>query len=432
MFKKLGLVFSNKTIMKRLGITLIILFVYRFLALKVTLPLIDKGRLGNVFEGGFFDYLNAFSGNALEQFSIIALGISPYITASIVVQMLQMDIVPILKEWGEQGEVGKRKLNNLTKYIGIGLTFIQAMGLLVGFSSGYGIQNILKPEVDGNQILILIYLSLLITAGACILLWFADLITRYGIGNGSSMIIAAGILTSIPSSISYLWKTFITDGKGGLQIFYFILIILIYILVILGVIYMQLATRKIPIQHANRGQAANQNLPIKLNTAGVMPVIFAGTLMSVPLSILGLVYSNDTTKATNSWINKIFNQTEPIGIVLYIVLIYIFTFFYTFLTVNPDKMADNLSKQNAYIPGVRPGEDTATYIAKVMFKVTALGATYLAILSIIPVIVQKAFSLSSSVAIGGTSILIIVGVAVETTKQIETEAVEKTYQGFLG
>lgn len=426
MFKKIALVLNNKKIMLRIAFTFLILFIFKGLT-YITIPLInfDKAQLDTT---GFFEYLNTFGGGALERISIVALGISPYITASIVVQMLQMDIVPLFKEWGEQGELGKRKLNNMTKYIGIGLTFIQALGLLIGLGSTA--ESPLRPDVLDTNIFMYIYMALTVTAGSAIVIWLADLITRRGVGNGSSLIISAGILSAIPTMFTSLWTQFIKTDSSTKNTIFFIIIVLLYILVILGVVYMQIAVRKIPIQYANRQGKSDSNLPIKLNTAGVIPVIFASTLMSIPLTLMGML-STDPSSGWGLWLNRIFNQNEIIGMILYTILIIVFAFFYTFLQVNPEKMADNLKKSKAFIPGIREGEETTNFIAKILFRVTVLGTIYLVLLALTPIILSMIFNLSSAVSIGGTSLLIVVGVAVETTKQVETEATEKTYSGFI-
>lgn len=423
---KVKLILNNKTIMKRIGLTFLILFIYKVFSF-IPVPLLQVDAITTLInESSFFDFLDTFSGGALGRFSIMALGISPYITASIVIQILQMDIVPLFKEWGEQGEEGKRKANKFTRYVAMILAFFNALAIILGLSSSLG--NELQLGVEPS-VMVYIYMALVVTAGTAIILWLSDIITRQGVGNGSSMIISAGILTSVPTAMIKVWDQFITNGEGAKSTITYIVVMLLYIGVIVGVTYMQIATRKIPVQYANRQQKTESNIPIKLNSAGVMPVIFASTIMSIPMTIAGLM-SSDTTSGAGYWIDQIFNSSNVIGFIVYIVLIYVFTFFYSFLTIDPEKIADNLSKQNAFVPGVRPGDDTHDFIARVLFKVTLIGGTYLAILSAIPILTTKFFNLHPSVSIGGTSLLIVVGVAVETLKQIETDAVGTTYKGF--
>lgn len=429
-------IFSNVQLLKRIGITLALLFLFR-ITTWIPIPLLDTSSITDfVASNGFLAILNNFTGNALGRFSIMAMGISPYITASIVIQLLQMDIVPILKEWSEQGEAGKAKLNKTTRILGLVLAFVQSLVLLLGLG------------IAGNELIIdilvpspflYIYMSLVVTAGTAFAMWLADLITRKGVGNGTSLLIVAGIITSLPSMVTILWQKYITNGGGGWDIVIFISIILIYLAVLLGVTYLELAKRKVPIQYANRqaGQGKTEsNLPIKLNTSGVIPVIFASTILSIPLSIVGM-FDKDTSTMTSleSWLNQIFNYQQPIGFVLYVGLIIVFSFFYSFLMMNPEKVADNLSKSNSYIPGVRPGMDTQNFIAKLMFKITLLGTVYLVLLAALPIITSVAFGFNSTesqaIVLGGTSLLIVVGVAMETTNQIETEANNQEYKGIF-
>lgn len=408
--------------------TALILVIWR-LAYHVQLPMIDRTLLSP--EISLFGFLDIFSGGALSNYSIVALGISPYITASIVIQLLQMDIVPALKEWAEEGEVGRRKLNQLTRYLALALAFIQALTISLGIVAAYG--DIFELGVDANAFTY-VYLALVMTAGTAFILWMAEKITAKGIGNGTSMFIVAGIVAGFPLMIQQLIGTYITKENGSVgDIFVFFGILLLLIVIIIGVVFMESAVRKIPIQYANRPAAAafrgrsESHVPIKLNVASVIPVIFASTLMSLPATIVRFLDMNNVIY----WIGQIFDYTQPIGFVLYIVLIYLFTFFYSFLQMNPEKVAENLQKQNAYIPGIRPGAETASYLSRVLFKITIVGATYLALVASLPIIISFVFDLPESVRIGGTSLIIVVGVAIETAKQIKTTAQEKQYRGFI-
>ena len=414
--------------MKRVLITVLLIFVFKFVT-YIPIPLLETSTIDNAMKnGGFLTFLNAFSGNALGNYSIAALGISPYITASIVVQMLEMDIVPAFKRWSEEGENGRAKLNQATRYITIALAFMQALMILIGLSANA--ENIVKYGIGIPKVVAVFFMAIMITAGSAFVMWLADLITRFGIGNGSSIIITAGIITSLPSAVSALWQQKITEANGTYDYVVFGIVVFLYIAILVGVVYMEKAVRKIPTQYANRQGKNESHIPIKLNTAGVMPVIFASTLMSIPATIMGFAGVDKETNA-GFWLDQIFSYNNALGFAIYIFMVFIFSFFYTFLTVKPDEIADDLQKSNAFIPGVRPGEDTQNYIAKVLFKVTVLGATYLAILAAIPIISTIVFKLPQSVSIGGTSILIIVGVAIETAKQLETEASEKAFKGFM-
>ena len=425
-------------------VTVACLIVYRLGAfIKMPFVRIQSSQLGTQ---ALFGFLDVFTGGALSNFSVLCLGISPYITASIVVQLLQMDIVPTLKEWTEEGEEGKQKLNQLTKYIAIALAFIQGLTVTIGLKISYGDYYFDVTAMPSN-VFLFVYLALVATAGTAFALWLAEKITRYGVGNGSSMLIVAGILASFPRMMGDLINTYLkkstVDSTGAavenetFSVFLFILVIALLVLIILGVVFMEGAKRIIPVQYANRpSQAAfrgknDSNIPIKLNSASVIPVIFAATLMSLPTTVLQLVGA-DTTQGFAHVLYMIFTNTQPIGFAVYILLIFLFSFFYSFLQMNPEQMAENLQKNNAYVPGIRPGEETASYISRVLFKITMIGATYLSLVAALPIIMGWIIkTLPSSVSIGGTSIIIIIGVALETVKQMKTTAQEQQYRGFL-
>ena len=424
---------GNKSTTKKLVImtlyTVLFLLVFRF-GTFIQLPFINPAYL--MAETTAFGFLDVFSGGALSNFSILALGISPYITASIVIQLLQMDIVPALKEWSEEGPAGKQKINQLTRYLALGLAFVQALTITIGLGVGET-SNLLVAGSRANPFTF-VYLALVATAGTAFSLWLAEQITAKGVGNGTSMLIVAGILATFPAMFGQLIAMFLTTGVFG-DIIKFVIIILLFLVIIVGIVFMEAAQRKIPIQYANRpasaalrGQSAS-NIPIKLNSASVIPVIFAATLMSLPTTIVQVTGSETTGWGT--WLNLILSQTEEIGFAMYIILIFVFSFFYSFLQMNPEKMAENLQKNNAYIPGVRPGDDTASYISRVLFKITMIGATYLAIISSIPILMMKIFNLPASIQIGGTGLIIVVGVALETAKQIRNISQEKQYRGFI-
>ena len=437
---------KNKKVILGILFTALCLLVWR-LGVRIPTPFLEIPTSAGEGES-IFGFLDVFTGGALSQFSVVALGVSPYITSSIIVQLLQMDIVPAFKEWAEEGEAGKEKLNRWTRYIALFLAFVQALALIVGFRVSYGyayFQYI--PNVDYN-IFTYIYMAIVLTAGTAFVLWLADQITMRGLGSGTSMMIVGGIIASFPAMFKSLVDYFITgttyrvdnaaDGaltwKGP---FFFALMILFFIVIVVGVVWMEGLKRKIPIQYANRPAGAklrgqqDSNVPIKLNTASVIPVIFASTLLSLPMTIINFLQQNGST-ADMKWWECVFSSSKPIGFAIYIILIFVFAFFYSFLQIDPDKMADNLKKQNAFIPGIKPGEATAQHISKVLFKVTLLGATYLAVLAALPIIIAACFpSLPATVQIGGTSLMIVVGVAIETVKQIKTASQEQEYHGFI-
>jgi preprotein translocase subunit SecY len=430
-------VFKNKDVFKKIGFTLFVFLVYK-LATYIHIPLINSEVITQFFDNadsGVLGIANAFTGNALKNYSIIALGIGPYITASIVTQLLQMDIIPILKEWAEEGETGKQKINQLNRYLAVGLAFVQAFAMTLAFNStGNAIFDI---GVENVTFVTYTYLALVMTAGTTFLLWLSDQITMKGIGNGTSMIIVAGIITTMPGMVRSLIDAYLIDSVRTTQsVLVFLLVMAIYIAIIVFVTIMQISYRKIPIQYANRPASAkfqgksDSNIPIKINSSGVIPVVFAVTILSIPTTILKFIPSI-ANSTFGTWVNEFFSYQRPLGYAVYVALIFVFAVFYSFVQINPEKMADNLQKQNAYIPGVRPGAETENYLSKTLFRVTLVGALYLVLIASLPIFLSQIFDLPAYVRIGGTSLLIVVGVAIETTKQIKTQAQEQNYSGFI-
>ncbi len=435
---------TNKEVRNKILFTLLAFLVYK-LATMITVPLIDTANLANTIlgdENGALGIVNAFTGNALKQFSIIALGISPYITASIIVQLLQMDIFPLLKEWSEEGETGKQKINQLTRYLAIGMAFAQALVLALG------IGDVLFIKAEYANFFGYVYIAVVVTGGTAFLLWLADQITLRGIGNGTSMLIVAGIVSGLPSMFVSIWEQYITNGENLFDYSKFGIIVIVYILIILFVTFIQISARKIPIQYANRPASAkfqgrsDSNIPIKINSSGVIPVIFAVTLLGLGQYILtatGWINGLITVGWITSFIDwcevilvEVFDYTTPFGYFIYVILVFTFAFFYAFVQINPEKIAKNLQDQKAYIPGVRPGVETENYISRTLFRVTMVGALFLIFVASLPIFITMIFTdMPSSVQIGGTSLLIVVGVAIETTKQIKTQTQEQTYSGFI-
>lgn len=431
-------------------ITFGLLIVFR-LGAFITLPFVNHEIIGSSAQQNSalidFGFLDVFTGGALSSYSILCLGISPYITASIVIQLLQMDIIPRFKELAEEGEEGKQKLNQYTRYLALALAFIQALTLTIGIQVNHnGALFYASDFVDDSATLVYIFAALVATAGTAFCLWLSEIITARGFGNGSSMLIVAGILATFPQMFVELIEQLIKNDVTK-NILVFILVMVMFIAVIVFIVFMEGAQRKIPIQYANRPAAASfsgrsdSNIPIKLNSASVIPVIFASTLMSIPAIVIQ-VLKLDTTAGVGYWLNQIFTTTSTsadgsnvtinaIGFAIYVILIVVFSFFYSFLQLSPDKMSENLQKQNAYIPGVRPGEETTGYISRVLFKITVVGATYLSIVAILPILMTVIFNLPSSAQIGGTSLIIVVGVAIETWKQMKQFNQDKQYRGFI-
>jgi len=410
--KGIAKIFSkqNKDLRKRIYFTLFCLGFFA-LGINITIPWASSVYA----ELGFLEIFNLMSGGGLRTFSIFGLGVSPYITASIITQLLQMDIIPYFKELKEQGYVGRQKINKITRYLGIIIAFIQAYVITIFYLQNADVMTMLKT-------------SLVMTAGTAFLLWMGDQISQKGIGNGQSLLILAGILISMPSVFTSAYEAFIHGTyETGLGITLFGLFILSYILIIVGVIWIQLAERRIPIQYSNRTTSAygaqQSFLPIKINSAGVMPVIFASVLTTIPATIVQITKN---TAAIN-FVNNYIVYTSPTGFLLYIILIFIFGYFYTFLSMNAEEMSKNLNKNGGYIPGVRPGEDTSNYISKSLSRLTMVGSLFLVILAGLPVVISTFTDLPSNVTIGGTGILIVVGVAIETYKQIESSLTARSY-----
>ncbi|HWO78615.1 MAG TPA: preprotein translocase subunit SecY [Bacillus sp. (in: firmicutes)] len=429
MFRTISNFMRVKDIRNKIIFTLLMLLVFR-IGTFIPVPGVNPEAL-NFGENSAFGLLNIFGGGALAQFSIFATGIMPYITASIIVQLLQMDVVPKFTEWSKQGDVGRRKLAQVTRYGTIVLGFIQAFGMAYGFNAISGGGLIQNPSV-GTYLLI----ALVLTAGTAFLLWLGEQITSKGVGNGISILIFAGIVAAIPTTISqYMTQQF---SDAGDQLFIRIvtvaLVLLAVIAIIVGIIYIQQALRKIPVQYAKRvsgknpmGGGQNTHLPLKVNAAGVIPVIFAVSFMITPTTIAQFFEAN----AVTNWIQRIFDYTQPIGMVIYVALIIAFTYFYAFIQVNPEQVSENLKKQGGYIPGIRPGAQTQAYLTKVLYRLTFVGALFLSVVSILPFFFIEFANLPPSAQIGGTSIIIVVGVALETMKQLEAQLVKRHYKGFI-
>lgn len=366
---------------------------------------------------GFLELINVMGGGALKQFSIFGLGVMPYITASIIVQLLQMDIFPYFSELKDEGPVGRQKLNQITRYMGIIFAFIE------GFAFAYAFLGSGKTTMD------YMYVATILTAGTAFLLWLGDQVTQKGIGNGISLIILAGIVATMPSMFITAFKELITKGEFALWlgILLFVLFVIVYFLIIVGVIFVELAERKIPIQYANKSTSAYDNqsfMPIKVNTAGVMPVIFASSLLAIPATIAQLVKNEKFINFVNNYLT----YTKPVGFIIFVALIFFFAYFYTYIQLKPEDLAKNLKENGGFIPGVRPGKDTEKYISNVLSKLTIIGGVFLVIIAGLPIIFSSLSGLSSAVTIGGTSLLIVVGVALETYKQLEGSLVSRNYK----
>lgn len=414
MFATIKQIFStkNKDIQKRILFTLVCLAVF-VLGKSIIVPGIDKYNLG-VDRLGFLELINVMGGGALEKFSIFALGVMPYISASIIIQILAMDIIPYLSELRKQGGTGRNELNKITRISGIALAFIQGYIYSFTFLGNSGVLNI-----DYLQY------ALVLTAGTCLLLWIGDQITAKGIGNGISLIIMAGIISELPTMFATAFNQLVDGNVMG--IIKFVLYVVFYVLIVLGVVYVEGAERRINVQYANKSNSSfggRQNyIPFKLNSAGVMPVIFASALISIPSFLASIIKKDGFTSFVTSYLS----MNTPVGFTLYIVLIFVFAYLYTFMQMKPSEMSENLNKNGGFIPGVRPNE-TTDYINKVLSRITVVGALFLSVLAAIPVLFGMFSGLPSNVTIGGTGLLIVVGVALETYKQLESQLQSRSYR----
>ncbi len=422
--------FKAKDIRSRILFTLSILIVFR-LGTKITVPGVNAAALQDLSSNSsLFSLLNTFGGGALDSYSIFALGVSPYITASIVVQLLQMDIIPKLAEWAKQGEVGRRKLNQVTRYLTVGLAFVQAIGISYGFNALTGSGLVLNPGTDTY-----LMIAVMLTAGTMLVMWLGEQITVKGFGNGISMIIFSGIIARVPSDLSGFYNSQIRNAGDEMAqaILFSVLIAIAFVAIVVTVVYVENAKRKIPVQYSKRSAGSGQDthLPLKVNSAGVIPVIFASSFIMTPQTILGFFSASNADAQWFIILNKVFNLQEPIGAVIYTVLIVVFTYFYAFIQVNPEKVAENLQKQGGYIPSVRPGKPTQDFISTTLSQLSTVGAVYLGVIAILPILASNIWNLPQSVSLGGTSLLIVVGVALELMRQLEGQMSKKSYQGFI-
>ncbi|HIT23811.1 MAG TPA: preprotein translocase subunit SecY [Candidatus Faecimonas intestinavium] len=418
MFKTMKQLFTstNKDLRHRIYFTLGALMIF-ILGISIRVP----GTQDLTSNLGFLELINTLGGGALQNFSIFALGVMPYITASIIMQLLQMDIIPYFAELRKQGATGRQKLNQITRYLGIAFAFIEGYAFAFAFIGRTG------------DVLEYLYIATVLTAGTAFLLWLGDQITQKGIGNGTSLIIMAGIIATLPQMFIDAFTGLVAfDGTAQvitLGVIKFILFVIVYFAIVIGMIFVQESERRIPIQYANKstsayGKSAQSFMPIKINTAGVIPVIFASSLLAIP-GILAQVIKNETFTLV---VQKYLTYTTPVGFLIYVVFIFFFAYFYTFIQVKPEEFAKNLQENGGYVPGIRPGEDTKKHVSKILSRLTILGATFLIVIAGLPILFSKLTSLPTSVSIGGTGLLIVVGVALETYKQLEGSILTRSYK----
>lgn len=441
--KKIAGIFKNKEVMDRIFFTVMILFVFRIGA-AITVPGVSLNDFS--FQGNdAFGLLNLLGGGTLQSFSIFALGVSPYITAQIITQLLAKDVLPALTELTKQGQYGRKKLEMTNRYL----------TLLLGAVQGYGVIKTMETQefisIADTSLWSYFYIITIILAGTMLTMWLADQISQKGIGNGISMIIFSGIVSSLPPQITNAYRNWLADkvGQGSEQLLIGLLqfgvYLLAFILIIGFITFIESSQRKIPVQHAGKGGGQTKKLaqasflPIKINSAGVLPVIFASSLMMAPSIIASFIsganldaewlkiFSSSAT-VTMPWFNDKTWQM-PWGLLIYIVLIVLFTFFYSKLQIAPEQLADNFQKNGSYIPGVRPGAETERYVSKVLNRVTVIGAIFISLIAALPIILTLTGVVpDQSLALGGTGLIIVVGVALEVNSQIEGLLAGKSFE----
>lgn len=419
-----------KEIRKKIFFTLFILAIYR-LGAQIAVPGINISAMEKLSSTGLIPLLDTVSGGGLANYSIFSMGVSPYITAQIVIQLLQTDIVPKFVEWSKQGEVGRRKLNQVTRYLTIVLAFVQSIGITAGFNALSGMGLVSKPSVQT-----FITLGIIMTGGSMLLTWMGEQITDKGIGNGVSMIIFAGIVARLPQGLYQLIREQVVSAKGNeiwLNILFIVIILVLVLLVTQFTTYVQQANRKVPIQYTRRATSGGSEsyLPLKVNVAGVIPVIFASSLIVTPATILTAFQKSHAGDTWFQVLQNVFSLQTTTGALVYTALIVLFTFFYAFVQVNPEKLAENLQKQGAYIPGVWPGNETIKYVSGLLLRLSTVGSVFLGLIALLPQLATNIFGLPQSIGLGGTSLLIVVGVAIEANRQLEGLLMKREYVGFI-
>lgn len=438
MFKTLRNAFKIQDIRKRMLFTFFMLIVVR-LGAAIPTPGVKRGVMESFFaslsgSNGALDLFSAMTGGSLENMSIFALSITPYITSSIIMQLLTIAI-PKLEEMQKEGEDGRKKIREITRYVTIGLSVIQSLAMGINFARG--------GSLDYNNAFGVIVTVLSLTGGSALLMWIGEQITTHGVGNGISIVLLINILSRLPQDFGSLYEKFIKGATnivtGGLAA---LVIIAVIVFTVIFVVYLQDAERRIPVQYSKKvvgrktfgGQSTH--IPLKVNTGGVIPVIFASSLMGIPGMIVALV-----GKSPSGFWGHIINGLNSnnwcvpsmpwysIGLVVYILLVVLFAYFYTSITFNPIEVADNMKKQGGFIPGIRPGKPTVDYLNGILKNIIFIGAVGLVIVAVIPIFFSGVFG--ANVSFGGTSLIIIVGVLLETLKQIESMMLVRHYKGFL-
>ena len=423
-------VFKKGELRRKVVFTLGILFVFR-LGAGIVIPYIDTSAITSAAtSSGIFGIMNMLGGGTLEKFSLFSLGVSPYITSSIIIELLSMDVVPALTQWNKEGNTGKKKKDKVTRVLTLALAIIQGGSLTYAFDKGYSI-------LASSSIWTYVYVVVVMAAGSMFTMWLGDQITIKGVGNGTSLLIFTGIVANLPNSFISSFKSMVTFGstyKTATSLAWYILFVLVYLAIVVFVVFEEGAIRKIPIIYATNTQTVmhtkeSTNLPIKINSSSVIPVIFAASVLAAPRTIISFMKSTSTTQM----IDNILNYQKPIGCVLYIVMIVLFTFFYSNLQIDAKKISEDLKKSGGAIPGVRTGDDTKKYIGTVLNRVTVVGSLFLAIIASIPIIAPEIWKMTSNnaLSLGGTGLIIVTGVALETVRAIKSMLTRREYHGYI-
>lgn len=437
---RIGNIFKVEDLRNKVLFTLFVLVLYR-VGSFLPVPGVDRDAVRSIGEqareGGVLAFLQLFSGQALTQFSIFALGIMPYITSSIIMQILTV-VIPKLQEWQQQGAVGQRKITQWTRYLTIGISVLQSTGLVFLFANGGGglVSTDLNTQINLVPIFTPARVLLIVTtftAGAALLMWMGELITNRGVGNGMSLIIFCSVVSGLPGAFSAVYAA----GNAQLAIF-----LAFFVVMLIFIVFVNEGQRRIPVQFAKRvvgrrmysGQSTY--IPLKVNQAGIVPIIFASAVINLPVLLAQVLPSGGWGAATSRWINdNLANTINPIYMAVLGVFIVGFSYFYTAIAFDPVQQADNLRKQGGFIPGIRPGPQTESYLAKVLNRITLPGALFIAMLAILPTILVRILlgptGSGAAYSIGGTSLLIAVGVALETMKQVDSQLMMRNYEGFL-
>ncbi len=433
MFQTLKNAWKVPELKSKLLFTLVIVILYR-IGSVLPVPYVSADVMNSFNEaaaGSIFQYFNILSGDAFARATLFALGVSPYITSSIVIQLLTIAI-PALERLAKDGDEGKKKLTALTRLVTVGLALITAIGYALFLKNGINGQSMLVPGTNAFHLIVIIACY---CAGAALVMWLAEKINESGIGNGISMILFAGIVSRGPALVSSLWYMMFKDGKFSIIGLLLVILSLVITLAVVGfVVFMTHSERRIPIQYAKKvvgrkmygGQASN--LPIKLNMSGVMPIIFANSIVAIPATIAAFFPNSKFW----SGVNNFFNYTSPVYAILFFALIIAFAYFYIAISFNPVEVANNLKKNGGSIPGIRPGRPTTEYITRVLNRITLIGAIFLGVIAVFPMIINMVSGGQfAGLAFGGSSLLIVVGVALETTRDLEAQMSLRHYKGFL-